>query len=230
MGGPVAELHARWALPPRRHDSRDANRIAFSRLFIHDRQRSGRTRRTAPWPSAQRQRPQSQQSLASAGDSSDDAVLKQILDANVRIGDTDSILGVYQLQAAISALADWTRETFAPWLTGVLSRATASKPQKERKGYQLRADQFTQIVLLGAFLLYQSLRVTAQLQMAGRHGNRIPPCQLYVVSPPGELVPPESSKNHHYAAQQGKDWSRYPYLRCFLLSRAQLQTRDAKTR
>ncbi|KAJ6439062.1 serine/threonine-protein phosphatase 2A activator 2 [Purpureocillium lavendulum] len=47
----------------------------------------------------------------------------QILDTNFRIGDTDSILGVYQLQAAISALADWTRATFEPWLTGVLRQA-----------------------------------------------------------------------------------------------------------
>ncbi|PWI65093.1 hypothetical protein PCL_07392 [Purpureocillium lilacinum] len=52
----------------------------------------------------------------------------QILDGNFRIGDTDSILGIYQLQAAISALADWTKETFEPWLTMVLSRVTASKP------------------------------------------------------------------------------------------------------
>jgi hypothetical protein len=47
-----------------------------------------------------------------------------MLDGNVRIGDTDSIFGIYQLQAAISALADWTNDTFEPWFTTLLARAT----------------------------------------------------------------------------------------------------------
>ncbi|CAG9936445.1 unnamed protein product [Clonostachys rosea f. rosea IK726] len=50
----------------------------------------------------------------------------RMLDGNVRIGDTDSIFGIYQLQAAISALADWTNDTFEPWFTTLLARATVS--------------------------------------------------------------------------------------------------------
>ncbi|KAF4465682.1 methyltransferase type 11 [Fusarium albosuccineum] len=38
--------------------------------------------------------------------------------------DTDSIFGIYQLQAAMSALADWTKDTFQPWFTAILTRAT----------------------------------------------------------------------------------------------------------
>ncbi|KAH8659756.1 hypothetical protein BGZ61DRAFT_465072 [Ilyonectria robusta] len=51
----------------------------------------------------------------------------RVLDGNFRIGDTDSIFGIYQLQAAMSALADWTRDTFEPWFTGLLTRATGSQ-------------------------------------------------------------------------------------------------------
>ncbi|KAH6982503.1 hypothetical protein EDB80DRAFT_255054 [Ilyonectria destructans] len=50
----------------------------------------------------------------------------RMLDGNFRIGDTDSIFGIYQLQAAISALADWTNDTFEPWFTAILARATVS--------------------------------------------------------------------------------------------------------
>ncbi|CAH0020540.1 unnamed protein product [Clonostachys rhizophaga] len=51
----------------------------------------------------------------------------RMLDGNFRIGDTDSILGIYQLQAAIFALADWTNDTFEPWFTDLLARATVSR-------------------------------------------------------------------------------------------------------
>ncbi|KAF5024178.1 hypothetical protein F66182_3750 [Fusarium sp. NRRL 66182] len=46
-----------------------------------------------------------------------------VFDANYRIGETDSIVGVYQLQAAMDALASWSRETYEPWLSGLLKRA-----------------------------------------------------------------------------------------------------------
>ncbi|KAF1730696.1 hypothetical protein CRV24_008766 [Beauveria bassiana] len=46
-----------------------------------------------------------------------------VLDDNFRIGDTDSIVGVYQLQAALSALAGWVKDTFQPWFTTLLTRA-----------------------------------------------------------------------------------------------------------
>lgn len=49
---------------------------------------------------------------------------KRVLDGNFRIGDTDSIFGIYQLQAAMSALAGWTKDTFQPWFTAILTRAT----------------------------------------------------------------------------------------------------------
>jgi hypothetical protein len=49
-----------------------------------------------------------------------------MLDGNFRIGDTDSIFGIYQLQAAISALADWTKDTFEPWFNALLARTTVS--------------------------------------------------------------------------------------------------------
>ncbi|KAH8661763.1 hypothetical protein BGZ61DRAFT_463605, partial [Ilyonectria robusta] len=46
---------------------------------------------------------------------------------NFRIGDTDSIFGIYQLQAAMFVLADWTKDTFEPWFTALLTRATGSQ-------------------------------------------------------------------------------------------------------
>ncbi|WAO97268.1 Hypothetical protein NCS54_01498600 [Fusarium falciforme] len=48
----------------------------------------------------------------------------RVLDGNFRIGNTDSIFGIYQLQAAMSALADWTKNTFQPCFTAILTRAT----------------------------------------------------------------------------------------------------------
>ncbi|KAH6973887.1 hypothetical protein BKA56DRAFT_491781 [Ilyonectria sp. MPI-CAGE-AT-0026] len=47
-----------------------------------------------------------------------------MLDGNFRIGDTNSITGVYQLQAAISVLAGWIRTLFEPWFYSVLACAT----------------------------------------------------------------------------------------------------------
>jgi hypothetical protein len=49
--------------------------------------------------------------------------LQRVFDANCRIGETDSIVGVYQLQAAIDALASWSQETYEPWLSGLLKQA-----------------------------------------------------------------------------------------------------------
>lgn len=49
--------------------------------------------------------------------------LQHVFNANCRIGETDSIVGVYQLQAAMDALASWSKETYEPWLIGLLKRA-----------------------------------------------------------------------------------------------------------
>lgn len=46
-----------------------------------------------------------------------------MLDGNFRIGDTNSIAGVYQLQAAISVLAGWVRTLFEPWFFAVMGCA-----------------------------------------------------------------------------------------------------------
>ncbi|PHH87437.1 hypothetical protein CDD83_8868 [Cordyceps sp. RAO-2017] len=50
----------------------------------------------------------------------------RVLDGNFRIGDTDSIFGIYQLQAATAALANWAKHTFEPWFTTMLTRAIGS--------------------------------------------------------------------------------------------------------
>ncbi len=50
-----------------------------------------------------------------------------MLDASFQIGDTDSIVGIYQLQAAMSAVAGWIKDTFEPWLTTLLTRANAKR-------------------------------------------------------------------------------------------------------
>ncbi|KAH7187561.1 hypothetical protein DER44DRAFT_816463 [Fusarium oxysporum] len=47
----------------------------------------------------------------------------RVFDANCRIGETDSIVGIYQLQAAIDALASWSQGTYEPWLSGLLKQA-----------------------------------------------------------------------------------------------------------
>ncbi|RSL71723.1 hypothetical protein CEP53_001384 [Fusarium sp. AF-6] len=46
-----------------------------------------------------------------------------LLDGDFRIGDTSTIVGIYQLQAAMSALGVWVKETFEPWITSLLARA-----------------------------------------------------------------------------------------------------------
>ncbi|KPM46320.1 hypothetical protein AK830_g25 [Neonectria ditissima] len=48
----------------------------------------------------------------------------RVLDGDFRIGDTNSILGLYQLQAAMSAIAVWVKDTFEPWFTALLTGAT----------------------------------------------------------------------------------------------------------
>ncbi|EEU34624.1 uncharacterized protein NECHADRAFT_82331 [Fusarium vanettenii 77-13-4] len=45
-----------------------------------------------------------------------------LLDGDFRIGDTSTIVGIYQLQAAMSALAVWVKETFEPWISSLLAR------------------------------------------------------------------------------------------------------------
>ncbi|RSL83940.1 hypothetical protein CDV31_016768 [Fusarium ambrosium] len=47
----------------------------------------------------------------------------RVIDWSFRIGDTDTIVGVYQLHAAMLALGDWVKKTFEPWFTLLLSRA-----------------------------------------------------------------------------------------------------------
>ncbi|RSL99244.1 hypothetical protein CDV31_012252 [Fusarium ambrosium] len=46
-----------------------------------------------------------------------------LLDGDFRIGDTSTIVGIYQLQAAMSALGVWVKETFEPWITSLLACA-----------------------------------------------------------------------------------------------------------
>ncbi|KAL6410122.1 hypothetical protein AUP68_06533 [Ilyonectria robusta] len=46
-----------------------------------------------------------------------------MLDGNFRIGDTNSITGVYQLQAAMSVLAGWVRSLFEPWFFAIMGCA-----------------------------------------------------------------------------------------------------------
>ncbi|KAF4983780.1 hypothetical protein FDECE_17229 [Fusarium decemcellulare] len=48
---------------------------------------------------------------------------QRVIDWSFRIGDTDTIVGVYQLQAAMLALGDWVKKTFEPWFTSLLSQA-----------------------------------------------------------------------------------------------------------
>ncbi|UPK92630.1 hypothetical protein LCI18_003565 [Fusarium solani-melongenae] len=45
-----------------------------------------------------------------------------LLDGDFRIGDTSMIVGMYQLQAAVSALAVWVKETLEPWMSSLLTR------------------------------------------------------------------------------------------------------------
>ncbi|KAI8664837.1 hypothetical protein NCS56_00917900 [Fusarium sp. Ph1] len=45
-----------------------------------------------------------------------------LLDGDFRIGDTSTIVGIYQLQAAMSALAIWVKKTFEPCISSLLTR------------------------------------------------------------------------------------------------------------
>ncbi|EJP60821.1 uncharacterized protein BBA_10235 [Beauveria bassiana ARSEF 2860] len=53
----------------------------------------------------------------------DDGTHIRVLDDDCRIGNTNNILGIYQLQASIAALGRWVEETFTPWVTDLLTRA-----------------------------------------------------------------------------------------------------------
>ncbi|KAM3447858.1 hypothetical protein MY3296_008313 [Beauveria thailandica] len=57
----------------------------------------------------------------------DDGTRIRVLDADCRIGNTSSILGIYQLQASMAALGRWVEETFTPWFTDLLARAVESQ-------------------------------------------------------------------------------------------------------
>ncbi|KAJ4253974.1 hypothetical protein NW762_010375 [Fusarium torreyae] len=48
----------------------------------------------------------------------------QFLHRNLRIGDTSTISGVYQLRAAIAALSKWMKDVFEPWIKDLLRRVT----------------------------------------------------------------------------------------------------------
>ncbi|KAF4964067.1 hypothetical protein FSARC_7969 [Fusarium sarcochroum] len=48
----------------------------------------------------------------------------QLLHRNLRIGDTSTISGVYQLRAAIAALSKWMKNVFEPWIKDLLRRVT----------------------------------------------------------------------------------------------------------
>lgn len=41
---------------------------------------------------------------------------------NWKIGDTESILGIYQLQASLVVLGKWMKDIFEPWLMGILKK------------------------------------------------------------------------------------------------------------
>ncbi|KAI8663151.1 hypothetical protein NCS57_00915000 [Fusarium keratoplasticum] len=45
-----------------------------------------------------------------------------LLDGDFRIGDTSMIVGIYQLKAAMPALAVWVKKTFEPWISSLLTR------------------------------------------------------------------------------------------------------------
>ncbi|KAM3509510.1 hypothetical protein MY11210_006281 [Beauveria gryllotalpidicola] len=50
-----------------------------------------------------------------------------VLDDDCRIGNTNNIVGIYQLQASIAALGRWVEETFTPWFTDLLTRAVENR-------------------------------------------------------------------------------------------------------
>ncbi|OAA46413.1 hypothetical protein ISF_09546 [Cordyceps fumosorosea ARSEF 2679] len=57
----------------------------------------------------------------------DDGTHIRVLDDDCRIGNTNNILGIYQLQASIAALGRWVEDTFTPWVTDLLTRAVENR-------------------------------------------------------------------------------------------------------
>ncbi|PMB65280.1 hypothetical protein BM221_008636 [Beauveria bassiana] len=51
----------------------------------------------------------------------------RIIDDDYVIGDTNSMLGIYQLQASMMALGAWVKDVFEPWFTNLLTRAVESR-------------------------------------------------------------------------------------------------------
>lgn len=51
----------------------------------------------------------------------------RIIDEDYVIGDTNSMLGIYQLQASIMALGAWVKDVFESWFTNLLTRAVESR-------------------------------------------------------------------------------------------------------
>ncbi|KAM3537102.1 hypothetical protein ARSEF1564_009974 [Beauveria bassiana] len=50
-----------------------------------------------------------------------------------KIGDTDSTVGIYQLQASLVALGKWMENTFEPWFTDLLERAVENRRRIARQ-------------------------------------------------------------------------------------------------
>ncbi|KAM3509072.1 hypothetical protein MY11210_006488 [Beauveria gryllotalpidicola] len=51
----------------------------------------------------------------------------RIIDDNYIIGNTNTMLGIYQLQASMVALGAWVKDVFEPWLTKLLTRAVENR-------------------------------------------------------------------------------------------------------
>ncbi|KAM3500308.1 hypothetical protein MY10362_006504 [Beauveria mimosiformis] len=51
----------------------------------------------------------------------------RVLDYECRIGNTNTIMGIYQLQVSIAALGRWVEETFTPWIEDLLTRAVEGR-------------------------------------------------------------------------------------------------------
>ncbi|KAK8149405.1 hypothetical protein G3M48_007133, partial [Beauveria asiatica] len=51
----------------------------------------------------------------------------RVLYRNSQIGETDSMLGMYELQASLAALGRWVEGTFQPWFTDLLTRAVENR-------------------------------------------------------------------------------------------------------
>ncbi|TQV90297.1 hypothetical protein IF1G_11056 [Cordyceps javanica] len=57
----------------------------------------------------------------------DEVTLIRVLYRNSQIGETDSMLGGYQLEASMAVLGRWVESTFEPWFTELLTRAVENR-------------------------------------------------------------------------------------------------------